>query len=856
MKPIGQTFFINEPATGVPGIFITKVDIYFKSVSSIYGVELQIRTTLNGVPTQERLPFGKKILYPDGGVFNRPVASEDASLPTKFVFDTPVFVESGKSYALVLLPLGGNPDYQVWTAEIGQTDVSINTPIYTNNDTGDLFLSSNDRTWLPVITEDIKFTIYNAEFVDDSGLPITNGKAVIRSPNEDYMSLNNVIGQFVSGELLYPTTNKFTSSAVDYYFPVSYITLAVGGINGSFNVGDTVYQTQDGTSGGTVTATGKIYATSTSSSPPYIKVSNITGAFNSTYNVYNTVSPGSSYATVSSSPGPNQSIITTNGANTVNIPDASLFAINDVICISTNSYSVSQLVQVSVAPSAPYKTIQVNNNISFTDNSAILSKVMYNGTLHGGLGALSIYPDSTKIILDNVTAVGTNTFANSVGGRLVGMTSMASAVITELFDVRYNQMSPAITNIAPANTNLDWSFTGVKNGTYANDFVTYASNLPINQGISNEFIDFERILMSRSNELTNMPNGRLGERSVNIFANLSSSNTKISPTLDIISKLSHFTRNLCEPEYNITGYYLNTNNMNGTFNVGDIVQQGTTVGNVQFANTSYMRIVGVQDGTTFQANATTIVKQACTSVNAVITSASYYSEIYDNGKYDISRYISKTVLLADTQNSEDIIAYLGAYRPYGTNLKVYARIKHNQDSQIWDSKHWSLLTERTPSNLVSSQVNIDDQVELQYGFPQSINFFQTSTGCNTSSANVSVFSTSGLSVGQFVYISDSSISAFNVRQIISVVNSSVIVVDSNPTFANASSTSAAFGIIPIASKSGAFLNDQNNNIVRYVTSDDHVFDSYSQFAIKIVPVSNTTAIVPRVADLRVLALQA
>ena len=30
MKPIGQTFFVNEPISGAPGVFITKVDIYFK----------------------------------------------------------------------------------------------------------------------------------------------------------------------------------------------------------------------------------------------------------------------------------------------------------------------------------------------------------------------------------------------------------------------------------------------------------------------------------------------------------------------------------------------------------------------------------------------------------------------------------------------------------------------------------------------------------------------------------------------------------------------------------------------------------------------------------------------------------
>jgi hypothetical protein len=69
-------------------------------------------------------------------------------------------------------------------------------------------------------------------------------------------------------------------------------------------------------------------------------------------------------------------------------------------------------------------------------------------------------------------------------------------------------------------------------------------------------------------------------------------------------------------------------------------------------------------------------------------------------------------------------------------------------------------------------------------------------------------------------------------------------------------TNGSFGTLPIQSGNAAFLYDLNNNIVRYTTSTDVVFDSYSTFAIKIVPVSDSTAIVPRVSDMRVLALQA
>jgi hypothetical protein len=853
MKPIAQTFYVNESATGVPGIFITKIDIFFKSISSVYGIELQIRTTLNGVPTRERLPFGSKILYPVSTVPPPSVTAENtlrssdtANFGTRFVFDTPVFVESGKSYAIVLIPLGGNPDYEVWTAEIGQTDVSNSNAISTNNDTGDLFLSSNDLSWIPVITEDMKFNIYIANFVDNTGTPVTSGQAVIRSPDEDYLELTGVIGDYHIGEPLYPTTDKFNYGSFVYNFPVA--ALSVAGINGTFNTGDTVYQTVDNTPGGVVLTSG-ILANNSGT----FKIANISSAFSTSKKLYDLTSGAN--ASVSTA---NQSVVTTSGANTISVPDSSVFSVNDVIYFATNTFSYSQIVKVSALLSAT--SVQVNNNISFTDNSANYGKIMFNGSLTGNLGAYRVYPDFPRIIIDNVSvATNANNFTYAIGKRLIGLVTGASAIIHDVVNVPFNQISPQIAHIAPSNTDIAWSFTGVKSGSgYANDAVTYGKTLPLKEGVSNEFIDYERVLLSRSNELGNttvkpLGAGRIGERTLNVFANLQSSNTKVSPVIDVISKYTHLTKNLCEPTYQIKGYYLNIDNLNGAFANGDSITQGTTTGIVRFANTSYLRITNVQEGTFFIANTTTVVKTGTSSTNAVITSAKYYSESFDNGLFMSSRYISKTVILADTQNSEDMIAYLAAYRPANTNLQVYARIQHNQDSEQWTLKEWSLLTEVSPSGLLSSQVNIDDQVELQYTFPQSVNLFRYSTQCSSSSKTVTVFNTAGLNVGDYIYIADDVTTAFNVRQITAVVDAATITVDRNPSF---TSTNGAFGTLPIQSGNAAFLYDLNNNIVRYTTTTDVVFDSYSTFAIKIVPVADSTALVPRVSDMRVLALQA
>ena len=406
MKPIAQTFYVNQPGTGIPGVYVTKVDLYFKSVSSVYGIELQIRTTDNGVPTIERLPFASKFLFPTD--VNPPVASDNASVATTFEFDTPVFLQAGLSYALVLIPVGGNPDYQVWTAEIGQTDALNNVPIYTNNETGDLFLSSNDRSWIPVITEDMKFTIYTAEFTS------LTGTAIFRSPNEDYAELKDIVGTFLTGEPLYVTGNVYNNAK-----------LTVTSINGTFSSGDYVYQS-NGTGN---TAYGYVYAANSTT----IRLQNTTAAFVTSNTLYNATVSANAYVTAVS-----QNASITQNANTFTVPDNTIFSVNDMIYIATNNYSQAQLLTVKtvngdgVTLGLSNATLNGTNTSLFTDTNCIYGKVLHNGTTLGALGALQVFPDFTRIIIDNVTSTTSNNFVDGIGQRLIGLFSHASANIHKI----------------------------------------------------------------------------------------------------------------------------------------------------------------------------------------------------------------------------------------------------------------------------------------------------------------------------------------------------------------------------------------------------------------------------------------
>ena len=84
-----------------------------------------------------------------------------------------------------------------------------------------------------------------------------------------------------------------------------------------------------------------------------------------------------------------------------------------------------------------------------------------------------------------------------------------------------------------------------------------------------------------------------------------------------------------------------------------------------------------------------------------------------------SRYITKKIVLADGQEAEDIKVVLSAYKPVGTDIDVYARIQNAEDPDDFRDKHYTKLDQNSPANTVSSIVNKDNFVELEYGFPSA-----------------------------------------------------------------------------------------------------------------------------------------
>ena len=171
--PVAQTFMIgNEPT----GIMLSSVDIFFQEKDPNLPVELSIVSVENGIPTQNTIPFSK-VIKPTG-IVNVSIA--DASLATNFMFDTPIYLQPGVEYAIVLL--SNSARYRVWHAEVGGTDVgTAKEKISKNVNLGVLLKSQNASTWTPDQNKDLKFKLNRAEFDKTTRTATFTGKSPERT---------------------------------------------------------------------------------------------------------------------------------------------------------------------------------------------------------------------------------------------------------------------------------------------------------------------------------------------------------------------------------------------------------------------------------------------------------------------------------------------------------------------------------------------------------------------------------------------------------------------------------------------------------------------------------------------------
>lgn len=159
IDPLAQSFMVDDDS----GIFITKVNVRFKTKSDAAPVVVQIRPTVNGAPSSDDIvPGAIKFLSPSAVS-----TSDDATAITSFEFDEPVYLNPFTEYAIVVL--SDSVDYNLYVAEAGEFLLGSTEKRVTRQPTlGSLFKSQNGVTWEPDQTKDMTFELERAKFDIDN----------------------------------------------------------------------------------------------------------------------------------------------------------------------------------------------------------------------------------------------------------------------------------------------------------------------------------------------------------------------------------------------------------------------------------------------------------------------------------------------------------------------------------------------------------------------------------------------------------------------------------------------------------------------------------------------------------------
>ena len=96
------------------------------------------------------------------GIASDDGVSIDSTTPTRFNFDYPVYLQNGVEYALNIEC--DDTEYEIWSSRLGETDISSGLVVNAQPLLGSVFKSQNTDNWTEDLFEDIKFTLYRAEF--------------------------------------------------------------------------------------------------------------------------------------------------------------------------------------------------------------------------------------------------------------------------------------------------------------------------------------------------------------------------------------------------------------------------------------------------------------------------------------------------------------------------------------------------------------------------------------------------------------------------------------------------------------------------------------------------------------------
>lgn len=247
----------------------------------------------------------------------------------------------------------------------------------------------------------------------------------------------------------------------------------------------------------------------------------------------------------------------------------------------------------------------------------------------------------------------------------------------------------------------------------------------------------------------------------------------------------------------------------------------------------------------------------------------YDTEVQPGSGLAVSKYISNRVNFANNTFSEDAVCYLTAWRPPGTDIKVYCKLRNSTDPDSFDSKSWTPMTASINGTKYSSSVDPNDLIEYTYTIPaygaasSTVSSGSKQVNFTTQPANSVIAGDGTISVNSVV-ITNSVVRIYNpakpdeVYQVSAVIasNTTTFTIGDNGGISNNSMVGSNFYVDIMQYPYIATHDVLNQNIVQYFNSSLAAFQTFDQMQLKIVLQADDSKICPEVDQYQFIGVSA
>jgi hypothetical protein len=767
----------------------------------------------------------------------------------------------------------GSEQFQLWSSKVGDFLIDTkkissgasgkyigklfnytNTPQNFNNQgeiTSAVSSAAYQSQWTPLNDVDLKFKVYCARYS-------TNGFAI--SSNTSIPSNTQIIHS--------PVIKDTNANNEVYLYPASCLEMVIfsqtDSVKEKFVGGQWAYQNTFSYPGGYYNSASSIKVSCTGNDRVTANTQYPNGASFSWRDIYPTVGlttngNDSPYIVLKDSTGVNIRGIVAVISNTVLQVDEPITFVN-----TAAEFLVTPVGQVDSfnkgSPFGEFQSIVVltnssaNSSIRFVNNAVESINVVSGGTGYSNSDVLYIIGYEN---VENAVTGGYNAVANISTNSTGGITSLYFSNLGCGF-VYSGNIAPVITagaNATPA--------TNTSAGSGANLAITIGSTIKTED---------------RNNIFAKCHIANFALSDVTPYFDIDNPSGTI---FDVKMRCNYYLQN----DLNVFGnlaYYLNDDPDEMTIPINLFVRNTFTSTKVPaFVSRSNEFITSYANGKsndttspgltsnvmTMVLNTTSNSDFTCVTVNSIpslslstyIVNDDWTDEYTDQGNA-WARQLTTKINFA--RPAEDILVYTSAYKPSGTDIKVFARVFNSTDSEYFEDKDWTLLGENFTANLQSSATNQDDWIELSYSlkaFPD-VDFTSNGTATCTISNNVvtganTAFNTNFVA-GDLIKLSNPLFANTYTIDVVNAVTNATSLVLNNP-ISNVNFAINGLKVERIRDlKHQAFSNILNSNVSRYYNSSMVPYDTFDTVQIKVVLMADRPNLVPRLDDIRAIAASA